>query len=83
MGFQQVVHDSESDSESESESESESVLAEKMERIAVLREENRALRLERENADRVLEEVVAERLRLALEKDRLYKQVQEIRKRRK
>jgi hypothetical protein len=81
MGFQQLQHDSESDSDDEQ--PIGPAEAEQMERIAVLREENRLLRIERENTDRELEEVLAERVRLALEKDRLYKEVQERRNRRK
>jgi hypothetical protein len=80
MGFQKLKRDPESDSDDEQ--PIGPAEAEQMERIAALREENRLLRIEREASDRVLEEAVAERLRLALEKDRLFKDLQERRNRR-
>jgi hypothetical protein len=79
MGFQKLKRDPESDSDDEQ--PIGSAEAEQMERIAALREENRLLRIEREASDRVLEEAVAERLRLALEKDRLFKDLPERRNR--
>jgi hypothetical protein len=79
MGFQKLKRDPESDSDDEQ--PIGPAEAEQMERIAALREENRLLRIEREASDRVLEEAVAERLRLALEKDRLFKDLPERRNR--
>jgi hypothetical protein len=80
MGFQKLKRDSESDSDDEQ--PTGPAEAEQMERIAALREENRLLRIEREASDRAMEEAVAERLRLALEKDRLFKDLQDRRNRR-
>jgi hypothetical protein len=78
MGFQKLKRDYYSDSDDEQPTGS----AEAEQRIAALREENRLLRIEREASDRAMEKAVAERLRLALEKDRLFKDLQERRNRR-
>ena len=82
MGFQNLQqHDSESDSDDEPIGPAEA--AAQLERISFLREQNRLLRIERQNHDRELEQVRAERARLALETDSLFKKLQERRNRRK
>jgi hypothetical protein len=85
MGFQnrqQQQSDSDSDSDDEEQAISPAEAAAQMERMALLREQNRLLRIERERSDRELAEVIAERTRLHLEKNRVYKELQERRNRR-